>query len=235
MRQAAIILFICSLITAQGCSNQATNQPAPAQTQSTSASSTPGPVNMNATPYPSTTAATTKIKVDACSLLTSAEIQAVQGEPLKETKPNEQASGNLITALCYYELPTPSNSISLSLTMKNPETSGGQSLKEFWENTFGKSEGKDKREREKNRGAKKNGPQTQSENREREGEEEESAPLETVRGIGDEAFWSGTRVGGALYVLKGDRYLRISVGGPRDNKVKLKKSKTLAQRALRRL
>jgi hypothetical protein len=53
--------------------------------------------------------------------------------------------------------------------------------------------------------------------------------------VGDEAFWSASSVGGALYVLKGDRYLRISVGGAGNAETKLKKSKTLALNALRRL
>lgn len=231
MRQAAIILFICSLITAHGCSKQAKNQPAPAQTQSTSASSTPDPVNMNAMPSQSTSAATTKAKIDACSLLTSAEIQAVQGEPFKDTKSSERQSSGFVTSLCYYELLTSSNSISLSLTQSEGAKPGA--IKEFWENTFGKDENKNEREREKDREKKKARAQTES--RERQGEEEEGAPLEPVRGIGDEAFWSASRVGGALYVLKGDRYIRISVGGKGDNEAKLKKSKTLAQKALRRL
>jgi hypothetical protein len=45
----------------------------------------------------------------------------------------------------------------------------------------------------------------------------------------------GSRIGGALYVLKGNAYLRISIGGPSDQADKIKKSKTLAQKALARL
>jgi hypothetical protein len=56
-----------------------------------------------------------------------------------------------------------------------------------------------------------------------------------VRGVGDEAFWSASRIGGALYVLKRDRYLRISVGGKGDPEAKMKKCKALAQKALQRL
>ena len=59
--------------------------------------------------------------------------------------------------------------------------------------------------------------------------------MEPVRGVGDEAFWSASRVGGALYVLKRDRYLRISVGGAGGIEAKLKKSKTLALKALNRI
>lgn len=41
-------------------------------------------------------------------------------------------------------------------------------------------------------------------------------------------------IAGALYVLKEDAILRISVGGASDIKTKLEKSKTLAQKALAR-
>jgi hypothetical protein len=53
--------------------------------------------------------------------------------------------------------------------------------------------------------------------------------------VGEEAFWTGTRVGGALYVLKGNVYIRISVGGPGDQNAKMEKSKTLAEKVVGRL
>jgi len=67
-----------------------------------------------------------------------------------------------------------------------------------------------------------------------EKEETEKEP-EKVEGIGDEAFWTGNRVGGALYVLKGNSYFRISVGGAGDTADKIRKSKILAQSILGRL
>ena len=63
----------------------------------------------------------------------------------------------------------------------------------------------------------------------------EGAAPEKVNGLGDEAFWIASRVGGALYVLKKDVFFRISVGGAGDEKAKLKKSKTLAQQVLKRV
>ena len=56
-----------------------------------------------------------------------------------------------------------------------------------------------------------------------------------IDGLGDEAFWTGTRVGGALYVLKGNCYIRISVGGAGSPEQKIEKSKTLAADVLKRL
>jgi len=54
-------------------------------------------------------------------------------------------------------------------------------------------------------------------------------------GVGEEAFWVGNRIMGALYVLKGNAFLRISVGGEKDESVRITKTKTLAQKALKRL
>ena len=100
MRPAATILFICFFIITNGCSkpepNQATPQPSAETTASprspivlSAATNTPNP---NATPSPGT-ASVAKVKFDACSLLTSAEIQAVQGEAVKETKPSDRSNG----------------------------------------------------------------------------------------------------------------------------------------------
>jgi len=232
MRPIAILLLICSFVLLQSCSGKTDNTSTPVNGTSTAVS--PAPALNASTPGPGSSPAARKVNVDVCSLLTSAEIQAVQGEPLKGTKASEGPSGNFVTTLCYYELPTPSNSVSLSLTQVDPEKAQGQSLKEFWETTFARSERKGEAKREKDRDKEKNKTSSQSEGRETE-EEEAAAPALPVSGVGDEAFWSGTRVGGALYVLKGNRFIRISVGGKSDNETKLKKSKTLALKALRRL
>jgi hypothetical protein len=229
MRLAAIILFVCALIISSGCSSQSTDQSTPAPSQSTAASATPNSANQTATPGPNASAAP-KGKIDACTLLTSDEIKAVQGEPVKATKPSDSTSGGFVVTQCYYELPTASNSISLALTEGAPEKQGGHSVKEFWENTFGKDERKSEAERKKDRDKENDKTRAQS-----KGEAEESAPMEPVPGVGDEAFWSASRIGGALYVLKRDRYIRISVGGKDDAAAKLMKSKALAQKALRRL
>ena len=169
-----------------------------------------------------------KPQIEACTVLTSDEIKAVQGEEVKETKLSNRSTGDFIVSQCYYALSTLSNSVSLTLTERNPIAQGGRTVKAFWEETFGKDEHKSEQERKKER--EERGREVRS-----EGEEEEGAPLETVRGVGDEAFWSASRVGGALYVLKHDRYIRISVGGAGDVQAKLKKSKALAQNALKRL
>jgi hypothetical protein len=108
------------------------------------------------------------------------------------------------------------------------EAQGANNPRKFWEDTFGAEDAKGgDREKEREQ-AKKVKPAAGE-------EEEEGARPERVNGVGEEAFWLASRVGGALYVLKKDVFFRISVGGAGDEKAKLKKSKTLAQQVLKRI
>src|SRR5207248_1629286 len=66
-------------------------------------------------------------------------------------------------------------------------------------------------------------------------EKEKRVPPKRLDGIGEEAYWSGNRFGGALYVLAKDAIVRISVGGPDNEQIKITKSKALALKALERL
>ncbi len=232
MRRCAFTLLISSLVLLGGCKESATNQQSSANQQSVTAnpaasvSQTPAQVNANASPLASASPGAAAGSIDACKLLTSAEIQAVQGEAVKETKASRQASAGLISSQCYYGLSTSSKSISLAVTETDPAKTGPTTAKEFWQKTF-----RERAEEERDRDEKKEGGQSKGEKR----EEEEGARPEPVKGVGDEAFWTASRVGGALYVLKGDKFLRISIGGPLDEEARLNKSKQLAQKALGRL
>lgn len=164
-------------------------------------------------------AATTKIEpskamIDPCTLLTSKEIEAIQGEPLKDVKPSTRSAGGFSVSQCYFALPTSSNSISLMIMQKGDGTDA-RDPKQFWEQMFHRELDKDK-------------------NRTEEAGEKPAGP-EKLTGLGDEAFWLGTRVGGELYVLKGNSYIRVSVGGSSDQASKIKKSKDLALMVLKRL
>jgi hypothetical protein len=55
-------------------------------------------------------------------------------------------------------------------------------------------------------------------------------PPRRIADLGDEAFWTST-----LYVLKGDQYFRLSVGGADDEETKIRKSSDLARLVLQRL
>lgn len=240
MRRRASLFLISSLVIASGCSQPATNQTPPTTNQTAAASPASGQTNSvaMATPAPAAQSPAPKGDVDPCSLLTSAELQTVQGEPLKETKSSGQAAGGLLNLQCLYTLPTFSNSVSLSLTERDPSASGVRTAKQYWQEIF---HGRETAGREGGREAgEKNGKEAGEKNQARgerkTGEEEESAAKpEAVRGLGDEAFWTASRVGGALYVLKGERFFMVSVGGKGDEESKLKRAKTLAQSALRRL
>jgi len=212
MRQLFSILLGLMLTTALGCKSTQDQTPINSATPAAESSVQPSA----STPVAASSPATASGRVEACALLTSADIQAVQGEPLKTTKPSQQAGHEFVIDICYYELPTPSNSISLSLAQPNPAKK--DSVREFWENTFGDSEhGRKEKEREG------------------EGEIEEGAPARKIAGLGQEAFWFSSPIGGVLYVLKGDHYIRISVGGKGSSEAKLNKSKALAKKALARL
>jgi hypothetical protein len=69
----------------------------------------------------------------------------------------------------------------------------------------------------------------------REQDEEKGRPPKKVEGIGDDAYWIANRVGGALYVLKNDVFIRISVGGPESEDAKINRCKALAEKALSHL
>jgi hypothetical protein len=155
-------------------------------------------------------------KTDACSLLTTKEIESVQGEALKEPKSTGQTGGGFAVSQCYFALPTASNSISLTLTQRS-DGPDARDPKEFWKDTFHKEKGEDK------------------EHAGREEREREATPPEKVDGVGDEAFWLSNRVGGDLYVLKGNSFFRISVGGAGDKTAKMDKSKKLAEMILKRI
>ena len=56
-----------------------------------------------------------------------------------------------------------------------------------------------------------------------------------MKGIGEDAIWTGNRVSGALYVLTKDTILRISLGGIGTQELKVERAKMLARRVLPRL
>jgi hypothetical protein len=117
-------------------------------------------------------------------------------------------------------------SVSLAVIQASAGSRTGSEARDYWEKTMrGSSE--------------RSAGETQREDRdqksERGEEEEEKNPPKKVDGVGDEAYWSGNRFGGALYVLKRNVILRVSVGGPDDEETKIAKSKALAEKALSRL
>ena len=212
---AFIFFFIMTACKSNDTSTPATNANAPASPL-TVASPVPG------APIPTAPAPTAKAKVDVCSLINDADLKDVQGEQPKETQKSDREDAGFIVSQCYYSLPTTSNSVVLNVTTAS-EGAGSRDPREFWKETFAHQA--EKKEPEEKREGK---------TKEREGEEEGARP-QKIAGLGEDAYWIASRVGGALYVLKKDLFFRISVGGPGDANAKLKKSKALAQRALKRI
>ena len=156
-------------------------------------------------------------KLDACALLTKQEIETVQGSPITETKTTDQSGQGFRVSQCYFGAEQTSKSVSLVVTQSDPDQPVKRTPKDYWRDTFAKHAVRTERDRE-------------SEER-----EPESATPEKIEGLGDDAYWLGNRVGGALYAIKNKAFIRLSLGGPDDQKTKIDKSKTLARKALDRL
>jgi hypothetical protein len=148
---------------------------------------------------------------DACALLSAAELRRVQGEEPKEAKASERQAGGLTVQQCFYLLPDFSRSVSLEVTR-------GAKVRELWKERFGEEERSREQEREAGR----------------EDAEREERP-EPVRGLGEEAFWTGNPRLGGLYVLRKGAILRLSVGGNDPKAKKLRRLTALARFALRRM
>jgi len=166
-------------------------------------------------------------KIDVCALLTSAEIKAVQGEPIKEKTPSEQHGGSFLMSQCFFRTATFAKSVSLALATPDPSKPPTLTPREYWRKQFHPPE-QEKGEEEKPAAG------TAPKKAEPERERESRKPL-VIDGLGEEAYWVGNSISGALYVLKGNSFLRISVGGVREESARMEKSKALAHAALKRL
>lgn len=164
---------------------------------------------------PTPVAAAANTGLEACALIEKSEIAAVQGAEVGSVVPSSRISGALATSQCYYAVAsadgTKNLSVHLEVTQRDPKSPTQNAVSDFWKNTF---------ETEKDKGKRK--------------KKVENKPL-AVSGIGDAAFWLGNMKGGALYTLNKDKVVRVSVGGPDDLTAKIAKSKTLTEKALKRL
>lgn len=159
-------------------------------------------------------------KPDACAVLTSTDVQKVQGDPVQETKASTQPAGGLVMSQCLFRTANPSKSVSIAIALP-----GSISPRAFWQKQFGSSKAASEEKTEKKPANK----------RKEEKEEEESTPPKAIAGIGEQAYWVGSPMVGALYVLKGNTFLRISVGGVREESARIEKSIALARLALKRM
>lgn len=174
-------------------------------------------------------AANEKSKFDACSLLDKSEIASVQGAPVQQIEPTSQPYRDLNIAQCYYTAVSVDGSknlgVYLQVIQRDSPNAGRESINQYWKERFGREvieklrvefEAKEKirTERQKAKAIR---------------------PPQRVSGVGDEAFWLASSRGGALFVRKKDKVVRISVGGTSDAVVEIEKAKALAKKALARL
>jgi hypothetical protein len=190
---------------------------------------------------------------DACSLLSDSEIASVLGEPLQERKPSVQATGNMRMAQCVFVTRDFAKSASLAVATPTTEDTGGHSVRAFWRNQFHspRKPEEEKRPASRKSSAKsafvtshegresKASPYGESDSESRgefDGEVDEAdRKPQPISALGEEAYWVGSPISGALYVLQGELFLRISVGGVAKEPIRIAKSKSLATAVLRRL
>lgn len=246
MRLTSLLLILATALVLAGCTSKTTTT----STTSAPVSASPAAPGPNAQPAASPAIANTAVNpvvpgtatnappaganakaADACALLTSDDIKAVQGEEVKETKPSQRNDASFAIAQCFYTTPTFTKSVSLELTQAAPGSRTNP--RAFWHDNFSRAAADGDRDRDRDRDKDKD---KQAKAGARRGEEDEGGPPpQPIKGLGDEAYWINSRVSGALYVLKGDRFLRISLGGSDTDAARQQKAKALAQKALARL
>ncbi len=150
--------------------------------------------------------------VDACSLLTEIELKAVLGNTVTDRKANTQSAGGLLMSQCVFGTAS-THSVSVAVAATPARGRGALTPREYWRRQFHPSAREEREEREA------------------EGENKPRA----IDGIGEEAYWAGNRIAGALYVLLGDTFVRISVGGIPNERERIEKSKALARAAIKKL
>jgi hypothetical protein len=156
-------------------------------------------------------------KIDACTLLTKQEIETLQGSQITDTKRSENPGGDFQISQCFYTAAEFNKSVNLAIAQTNPTNPQSRTPRQFWQETFGRAgEKNEKREEE-------------------EEEKERRTPPKKIEGVGDDAYWAPNRFGGVLYVLKGDSFISISVGGTDNEQTKIDKCKALAQKVIGRM
>jgi hypothetical protein len=154
---------------------------------------------------------------DACSLLTAAEVERVQGGKLQQATASGDPGAPVAVTQCFFRVEPFSSSVSLTLTRANGGRAARRELRERWERLL-------------------HAEQRQGWKGDRDREQEEGVASRTpIGGLGEQAFLVGGRGNVSLYVLARGAYLRLSVGGPGETAEWLRKAQELARVALGRL
>lgn len=220
----SVAVMFCLAFFADGCESKsggATNS-APSNTQQTTSASPANSLEGKSEGRPEPPVANpadgesgASDGADVCALIEKSEIASVQGEPVRAVAPSSYITDGLNFSQCYYTVMSADGSKNLSVHLQVIRSAakgqGRTMVKDFWEQKLKHPKGRSEKE-----------------------EQESGKPL-PVSGLGDEAFWMGNNVMGAIYARKNDKIVRVSIGGPGDAKTRIEKSKTLAQKSLQRL
>jgi hypothetical protein len=164
--------------------------------------------------------------LDACALLSKSDVEAALGEPVKETKPSAQLAAGINVSQCLFLTPTFAKSLSVSVASPD-STHSAKTVHEYWNHQFHSVV---REEGEHGTSGTRSG--TLSEKGLAEGESEKPR---FIGGLGQEAYWVGSPITGALYVLQDGTFVRVSVGGIREESTRIQKSKAIATAAVAKL
>jgi hypothetical protein len=172
-------------------------------------------------------------KIDTCGLITKDEIEKIQGAPLKDVKGSENSDDYYRIGQCFYTADPFNKSVSLTVTQSNPDSPKAKNPRDFWNQAFARytESGKDEKEEEE----REKGDKRKKESLEEHEEHEGGQPPKKIEGLGEGAYWTANRMGGAIYVFKKDVFIRLSIGGPGSEQDKIDHCKALAEKALSRL
>jgi hypothetical protein len=168
-------------------------------------------------------------KIDVCGLVSREDVQSIQGSSVKEIKGGENTNGGFRTTDCSYIGETADQSVTVSVVQKNATSEKAIDPREYWKTSFSRYSDEAKEQ------------QAEAEKEKSEGEHEIEVhpanvkPPKKIDNLGEAAFWTTDFTGGALYVLKGDIFIRIRVNGPESEESRMDKSKALAVKALPKL
>lgn len=205
LKLCTVLIFSLAFLT-DGCGSKSSTD------QKSTAVSSPGPghTSETASNLSSTSSQASAAEFDACGLIERSEIESVQHATLQGTVPSNNSSNGLAISRCYYTVFSADGSKNLSIHLEvmqnDPKALNQNAVGVLWKDRFEGALQTKKAEKPK-----------------------------SVAGIGDGAYWVGNNKIGALYALKNNKLVRISVGGADDERQKIDKSKVLVERALRRL
>lgn len=132
-----------------------------------------------------------------------------------------QLNGEMLVSECLFHTINFPKSVSVALAVPSSAKPSALAPRKFWQKQFHAPDVK----KDKMRAAGKKA----------EPEDEEARKPRRIEGLGEEAYWVGTPITGALYVLQRDNFVRISIGGVGEESVRIEKSKILARAVVKRL